>query len=202
MDESRTKDPPVTVSVTRRAKPGREEEFERFLSGVIRAASRQPGHLGANVLRPSEPGDRTYRLIFKFDRESNLRRWEESEERQAWLARADELGEGVPERRVVTGLEGWFSLPRQRVVAPPPRRKMVLVAWLGVYPLITAISFFLGPVLAALPLPLRTMLLSGIMLPTMFYAVMPVMTRLFRRWLYPPEPIPEGARPTGEVGHK
>ena len=45
-------DGPVTTTVTRRAKPGHEVLYEQFLEGIIAAASRFPGHLGAEVLRP------------------------------------------------------------------------------------------------------------------------------------------------------
>ena len=180
-----TEDPPVTVSVTRRARPDRIEEFEEWVSGIIAAASRYPGHLGADVFKPDAPEDTEYRVVFKFDHQSNLRRWEESAERQEWYERAEPLQQGPPKRQVVTGLEGWFVLPSNRAAPPPPRHKMAVVTWLAVYPLITGIFFVLGDLLLRPPLGLRTLILTAIMVPTMFYVVMPTMTRLFARWLYP-----------------
>ncbi len=72
-------DPPVTVVVSRQVKPGCEAAFEEVISGITAAAMTYEGHLGTNIFRPSDPQDREYKIIFKFDRASNLRRWEESE---------------------------------------------------------------------------------------------------------------------------
>ena len=95
-------DPPVTVSVTLRVRPGEEAIFERFLQGITAAASRFPGYLGAHTVRPRR-GDHHYRVVLRFDRESNLRRWLESEERQAWYARAGHLIEAPPRLENITG---------------------------------------------------------------------------------------------------
>lgn len=180
-------DPPVTVSVTGRVKPGRRAEYEEVLTGMIAAASRFPGHLGVNTFRPVDPETPEYRIVFKFNHESNLRRWMDSEERRRWLKRADELAEGPPRTQVVTGLETWFTLPRQQTITPPPPYKMALVTWLAIFPLITALFVLSEPILRQLPLVLRTAVLTAVTIPLMTWVVMPWMTRLFRRWLYPSE---------------
>lgn len=78
-------DPPVTAVASRRVLPGREEEFERWASGILGAANAFPGYLGSEVLRPSGPEDDEYQIVFRFDHASNLKRWEHSEERRRWL---------------------------------------------------------------------------------------------------------------------
>ena len=183
-------DPPVTVSIARRVRSGRETDFERSLEEIIPTATRFPGHMGVNVFRPSVPGQNEYVVIFKFDHVSNLRLWEDSEERNRWLERIEPLVEGEARRQVVTGLETWFTLPGQRTLTPPPRHKMAIVTWLAVYPLITAIFLFGRPLLLELPLALRTLLITALMVPAMTYLVMPGMARLFRRWLYPSQVRP------------
>lgn len=67
------KDPPVTVVITRKVKPGCKKAFEKFISGITSSAMTFDGHLGTNVFRPSNPRDSTYRIIFKFDRASSLK---------------------------------------------------------------------------------------------------------------------------------
>src|SRR3712207_5970408 len=67
--------PPVTVTVTRRVKPGREAAFEAWLHGVIQAATAFPGHRGANVFRPADPEHPEYVLVFQFARQADLDRW-------------------------------------------------------------------------------------------------------------------------------
>ena len=52
--------------------------------------------------------------------------------------------------------------------------------WAGAY---TVITLILGPAMASWPLPLRTLLLSVLMVVAMTWLVMPSLTRLGRRWL-------------------
>jgi len=75
---------------------------------------------------------------------------------------------------------------RERQAGAPSRPRMALVTWLGAYAVITIILQFLGPLIAEWPLALRTLLLSGLMVVTLTFAVMPTLTRLFRRVLVDP----------------
>ncbi|WP_159945033.1 MULTISPECIES: hypothetical protein [unclassified Nocardiopsis] len=65
----------------------------------------------------------------------------------------------------------------------PPRYKQAVVSWLGVYPLITLLLWLLGPVVSDLPLPLVTLVLTLVLVSLQTYAVIPLLTRLFRPWL-------------------
>lgn len=44
---------PVTVSIARKVRPGREAEYEQWVSDIVAAAATCPGYLGASVLWPS-----------------------------------------------------------------------------------------------------------------------------------------------------
>lgn len=178
-------DPSVTVTIARRVKPECKTEFESFLTGVTNACGQFSGYLGSNVFRPVNADDPEYRIIFKFDRLSNLRHWEASAERQYWFAIAEPLTISPPQIQVLTGLETWFTLPGKPEIAPPPRHKMALVTWLAVFPLITIISAIFQQFLGILPLVLRVAVVTAIAVPTMTYLLMPQMTRLFAWWLYP-----------------
>ena len=178
-------DPPVTAVASRRVKPGREREVEEWAEGILAAANGFPGYLGSEVLRPGDaPGDDEYRIVFRFDQASNMRAWEGSEERHRWLEKAEPL---ISEERVkvLTGLETWFTRPAKPGEPAPPRYKMVAVTWLAVYPLITLILLLAGPVLSMLPMLLRTLVLTAVMVTLMTYVIMPRVTRLFSFWLYP-----------------
>ena len=61
--------------------------------------------------------------------------------------------------------------------------KLALLTWAVVYPLITGILLLLEPVLGDVPVYLRTLLLTAILVPTMVYLAMPLATRLFANWL-------------------
>ena len=184
-------DPPVTIAISRRVKPGCEEAFEAIIKSIIAAAMTFEEHLGVNVFRPTDPSNPEYWIIFKFDRASNLRRWEQSEIRREWLARAESLTLDPPEIQNFTGLETWFTLPTQRAIVPPPRYKIALLTWLGIFPPITVLLWLLGPVfLDRLHLVIRTLILTAVLVPLMTYVIMPWLTRLFARWLYPSTPRP------------
>ena len=74
-------------------------------------------------------------------------------------------------------------LPPSRDTTPPPRYKLVAITWLAIYPVITAVFFFLGDPLQRLPLGIRTLVVTAIIVPAMIYLVLPLMSPLFTRWL-------------------
>ncbi len=187
--QSSVNDPSVTVTISRRVKPECKEEFELFLVGITNACGQFRGHLGSNIFRPVNSDDPEYRIIFKFDRLSNLRNWETSPERKQWFDIAEPLTVSPPQIQIISGLETWFTLPGRPSITPPPRYKMVLVTWLAVFPLITIISATLQELLVMLPLVLRVAIVTAIAVPTMTYLLMPQMTKLFAVWLYPPTEI-------------
>jgi antibiotic biosynthesis monooxygenase (ABM) superfamily enzyme len=84
-------DPPVTAVASRQVKPGSEQQFEEWVSGILAAANTFPGYLGSEVLRPSEHDDNEYKIVFRFDHASNLHAWENSEERHHWLRKSRPL---------------------------------------------------------------------------------------------------------------
>lgn len=178
-------DPPVTVSIVRRVKPGCERAFEEFVSGITAAAMTFEGHLGATIIRPSHPTLPEYHIIFKFDRRSNLEKWQKSECRRQWIAREKVLIIGSPTVEVITGLETWFTLSFSQAIIPPPRYKMAAITFIAIFPLIKIVSYYFRPHLVSLPTLLQEMLATGLIVLLMTYVVMPRMTRLFAFWLYP-----------------
>jgi uncharacterized protein len=175
---------PVTTSVSRRVKRGHEPQYEEFLEGVIAAASRFPGYLGAEVFRPDVPG-REYRIVYRFDDAEHLRGWLDSAEHAAWLERAEPHALGATQTQFLTGLEGWFTLPAEPGTPPPPPYKMALLTWITIFPLITGIVALFGSTLARIPLVPRLGITTAIAVPVMTWILMPRVTRLLRRWLYP-----------------
>ncbi len=178
-------DPPVTAVASRRVKPGREREFEEWVSGILLEARKAPGYLGSEVLRPSDSGDDEYRIVFRFDHASNLHAWENSEERHHWLRQSRPLLNEKEKVHVLTGLETWFTLPSKPGEPAPPRYKMAIVTWLAVFPVVAVIFSLFGQWLNLLPTLLRTLVFTVVMITLMTYVIMPRMTRLFSFWLYP-----------------
>ncbi|MGC2856261.1 antibiotic biosynthesis monooxygenase [Novispirillum sp. DQ9] len=174
---------PVTVSLARRPRPGREADYEAWISGVIAAASPFPGHQGASVLRPRAPGGE-YVIIYRFDTYAHCRAWEESAQRAEWLAKLDDMVEGDAAVKRVTGLETWFDLPEVPAAAKPAPHKMALVLIVVVFVIVLLLNLALVPFIAGWPLPLRILTVAVIQVLLMTYVVMPQVTRLLKGWLF------------------
>lgn len=181
-------DGPVTTTVTRRVKPGHEPFYDEFLAGINAAASRFPGHLGVDVYRPQTATAGEYRIVYRFDTGEHLRAWLDSDERAAWLERAEPHVIGPMRTRFVTGLETWFTLPDRPGTPPPPPYKMALLTWITIFPLITLVVIALEPLLEKLDLVPRLAVTTAVTVPIMTWLVMPRITRLLRSWLYPRRP--------------
>lgn len=63
------------------------------------------------------------------------------------------------------------------------RHKAAFIIWLAIYPLITLLYSLLGNYLSGIALPLRTLVLTLIAVPIMFYVLVPLLNRVFHRWL-------------------
>jgi antibiotic biosynthesis monooxygenase (ABM) superfamily enzyme len=67
---------------------------------------------------------------------------------------------------------------------PPKKWKMAIIVWLSIYPLITLVLWAFGSQLAKItPLALRTLILTAILVPLMFFGALPLMQKLFAGWL-------------------
>jgi len=173
------------VVTSRRVRPGREDEFEKWLEGIGAAAAKYPGYVWRRVTRPKDHDLPEYVVVFKFDGYAHLKAWTESEERHAWLDRVKPLVLDDFKETVLTGLETWFTLPAHPGVMPPPRYKMAIVTLVVIYPLSLAMTAALAHVPAEVPSFARSIFGSVVMIALMTYVIMPRVTRLFQRWLYP-----------------
>jgi antibiotic biosynthesis monooxygenase (ABM) superfamily enzyme len=124
-------DEAVTVVVRRRVSADTVDAFEDWPRGITEAAARFEGHAGALVLRPDDPAHEDYVLLFRYATAAQLAHWERSEERAAWLARAEPFTVGEARVDRVTGLGYWFQIPGDGARKPPPRYKMAEVAGPG-----------------------------------------------------------------------
>lgn len=175
----------VTVVVSRRVKKGSEQEFEERSTAMSQAATKFPGHLGSNMFRPASPEDPEYRIVFKFRTQENLEYWQNSPERMSHLEGFEGILQEPAKTEVLSGMVTWFTLPAQNPVKPPSKFKMTVVSWLALYPTVSIIFLLFGGILEEFPLLLRTMIITGILMPLMAYVLMPRFSRWFAFWLYP-----------------
>jgi antibiotic biosynthesis monooxygenase (ABM) superfamily enzyme len=174
----------VTAVISQLVRPGREQGYEEWLKGISAAAAQFPGHQGVSIIRPKNT-ELEYVIILRFDRYSNLKNWMESDLRREWIERSRSLIVQAQDVQFLTGLETWFTLPDKPLKPAPPGYKMVVVTWLGVQLITILISYFLAPSLSKLPLLLNLSISNALVVVFLTYIVMPQLTRLFYRWLYP-----------------
>jgi hypothetical protein len=67
---------------------------------------------------------------------------------------------------------------------PAPKIKMAVLIWMAIYPTINLIFFVLGDFLATLPILLKTLVLTLILVPLMVFVFTPLLTKIFRKWLF------------------
>lgn len=176
---------PVTVVVVRRVRPGREAAYEAWLSRLIGEAAGMPGYLGTDVHRPPPSGPREYTSVFRFDSVEHLRAFEASDARARALAEVGEYVEADAVWQRLTGLEFWFTPPAGTVVPQPSRWRMALVMIAVVYGLVFSIGGAVAIVLEGVPMPVRLLVTITIEVFLMTYVLMPRLTRVLARWIYP-----------------
>jgi antibiotic biosynthesis monooxygenase (ABM) superfamily enzyme len=86
------------------------------------------------------------------------------------------------------------SPPRQAHVGPPSRHALALMIWIAVVPTLIGLQLLLGPVLAGLPMVLRTLVMVTIAVPIVVYGVMPALQHLRVMLLTARAQRPDGTR--------
>jgi len=179
---------PVTVSITRHVDPDHVDQMTAWVRAGSALAERFPGFLGTGWVRPSTASDE-WHMLYRFDSEQSLARWEASEQRAWWLGSAQGLvGESLRELR--TGIEGWFDPPQEHDVEDlrgrpkaPPRWKQAVMIWVAFFPLSLAMTLLLTELLPDLATVPRVLLSTVLMTPVMTYLVLPWLTGRLGWWL-------------------
>jgi hypothetical protein len=176
---------PVTAVISHVVRAGREQGYEAWFHGIAADARKFKGHLGVSTIRPQDHAHPEYVVILKFDCYNNLKTWLESDIRREWIERLQPLIEKPEDIQTLTGLETWFTLSNKPMMSPPPRYKMALVSWLGVFFTLPQLNRLLVPLLSGLPVLLNQLISTGLGVALLTYVIMPRLTQLFRKWLYP-----------------
>ena len=172
---------PVTVTVARDVRVDRRESFEQWAAEVLGMAAEFPGNLGTSLLRPG-PGSTRYHLVYRFADGESLARWERSTERRAALQRVEHLTDRVDYAHVA-GLDSFFTaLTPSR---PGPRWRMTVLTVAAVFAITLAFQLLVAPHVTSWPTAARLLVSAVVVVVLLGYVVMPLLSRLFRRWLHP-----------------
>ena len=174
----------VTQIISRRVRPGRQDDYDNWLrTSLMPALAQHKGYEGVTILRPGETPSKEYVIIQRWSDYECLKAWVESDERRDVLAESEPFAESGPSIRKETGLEVWFQLPGETRIKPPPRYKMALLIWMVIAPLTLEANALLGPALSDIPFVPGTYLRAGVVVLVMTYLAMPLARKLFARWL-------------------
>jgi antibiotic biosynthesis monooxygenase (ABM) superfamily enzyme len=67
---------------------------------------------------------------------------------------------------------------------PPRKWKMAILIWVAIYPTITILFLVLGTSLGNInPLPLRTLVITLVVVPLMVFFLIPGLQKIMGRWL-------------------
>lgn len=174
-------DGPVTVVITRVPRAGCEEAFEAAVREWVPRTREFPGHMGVLVLRPAH-GGREYGAVMRFRSHRDWAAFQEWPDYLQFLAGLRPLLESDPEVRAVPGLEFWFT---PAAGAKVPRWKMAVVTWVGVCLVVLCVSQLLAPLAGVWPWLIGFLVGNALVVAGLTWIVMPVLARLFRRWLRP-----------------
>ena len=176
----------VTVVVRRRTKPGCEATFEEEMRRFIDFALAFPGNRSIHVLRSDQSNPREYTVVDRFADMDARRAFTSTEDYKTWMVRLRELTEEDPHIEEMEGLAGWFTIPGQPARKPPPKPKMALVTFIGVYPLTSLLPPLFRKLLPGWhPLALNV-IVTGLIVALLTWVIMPNLTKLFRKWLFEP----------------
>ncbi|HXC35814.1 MAG TPA: antibiotic biosynthesis monooxygenase [Candidatus Acidoferrales bacterium] len=176
---------PIQVAITRTVIQGCEPEFEAALHNFVQRSLSLPGQLGVSVLRPVPgSGSRQYGIIRKFADRDALDEFRASLEYLEWTARVANLTEGETYAEELNGLESWFTLPG-RPLKPLPPWKMAVVTFIAVDIVTTFLFYAIGPAIQNWPFLIRNSVFNIFVVACLTWIAMPLLTRVFNRWLQP-----------------
>lgn len=174
---------PIHMAILRKVRPGCETAFESAVHAFFKASIPGSGTTAAQLITPL-PGtsDTTYGILRSFASEADRDRFYASGAFSAWEASIKDLVEPEGYRREeFHGLEAFFGAlhgPGQ-----PPKWKMAVVTWLGVWPTVFIVGLLVSPHMPPMPKWAAVGIDTGLVVAALSWAVMPLLTKVFRPWL-------------------
>ncbi|MEM1112676.1 MAG: antibiotic biosynthesis monooxygenase [Pseudomonadota bacterium] len=180
MKQTASKQEAVAALITHSVSPENHGAYEDWLGEISTVAKTFPGHVKADYFRPIADSHEPYQVVLTFETSEQLTNWLISDERDALIQKA----EALIEHETRTQYRGELQqLVGPAAPAAAPKYKMVLLTWLGVTILTSLSGIVLEPFLGVLPYLASRALVAGIVVILLAYGLLPLLTKLFRRWL-------------------
>jgi len=65
----------------------------------------------------------------------------------------------------------------------PPKWTFAIAVWIAIYPAIVLLQFSLGSALKTMNIPLRSLIMTIILVPTMVFVLLPLVRKILGDWL-------------------
>lgn len=173
---------PVTVTIVRAVRKQNHDQFEVALKRFIPQSLRFPGHLGVHMVRPAKGGNH-FGAVLTFQSQQDWEDFQKWSEYRAFLSEIEPYLEASPHVEALTGLESWFTPFGSDILATPPRWKVALVTWIGVCFTVYVVNSVFAAVVPSWPRFASFLLANAVIVAGLTWAVMPVLTWIFRGWL-------------------
>lgn len=172
----------ITLVITHTLQPGQQQAYERWLERIMPEAQTFPGHLGVNVIRPHQGGN-TYNVVIRFDTLEHLYAWTQSDRRKQLVDEIAPLLAGDDHIEVRTEAAFWFT-PSEPDVKRPASWKQFLITLLVIFPSTNLVPWITAKLFPSMvgTLPLH-FINDAFVVALVVWLWMPIMTRLFARWL-------------------
>jgi len=176
----------------------KQEQMDTFFADMLWGMQSFVGYIDRQIIsHPAEDGTTKTTVILAFDTYKNLRTWLLSDVRAEVLKTAPfhgAQGFKVQEGGAVVEVEGVDLSARKPAAArPPPKWKLACVTYIGVFCAVFSV------VEAGIPRVVSkgvrhsfcttTLLVQFCVVPFLSWGVMPVLTRIFGKWLRQPRPV-------------
>ncbi|WP_234543088.1 antibiotic biosynthesis monooxygenase [Streptomyces shenzhenensis] len=174
----------VTVVVSHRIAPGKEDEFVNWQQKMKKVQEKYPGYMGHEFFRPVPGVEDNWVTVFRFDNRGHLDNWLASEARSKLLAEGRGAIVSYDVRRVGSAFSGWFRFGDGTQTAA---WKQAMAVFLAIYPLVMVLNLTVNKALLNAGLPVFAMLYVSnvVSVVLLTWVVMPPLTRLLRFWLAP-----------------
>ena len=168
-------------------KANKIEAYEKWIKGINKEVSHFDGFMGVDIIRPRSREHSEYVIILRFDSYTNLRSWQKSPIRLAWLKESRGYVISETQTQKTSGLEMYFTLPNYYSFKSnrPAYYKLVIIGILAVYPLIIFINFIIDPLVNQFSDELQIFFSVIFVSMLLTYPVMPWITKTLTFWLYP-----------------
>ena len=170
----------VTLISAVRLRPGTEDAHHHLHSHAVAAAQRLGG-LIRHELVPAVAGAQPETVaLLTFQSRTHLDRWLSAPERRRILDAMADLTEGPRTLNVVGDFAGWFN---STGAWAPKRWKQAIAVVIGLVPVSFAVTLIRQATAPQLPLLAAVAITAVVNVVVMTWLVMPLITRILRRWL-------------------